>query len=214
MLMTVLRAFARPKQGSFETSYLLSALCVDRRRKGRDTQSWDGHGYPGRPLFPFPSFFRTPNGALRVWARPVGSRGRSAPSTFDRTLGQLERLQRMRLVRSSTVRQVRLARHVMPHVRALPLRASDTALGFIRHKGTWKPFPLTQVEPSISAFLEAPLLPLAEAQGAALSAGAYERGSFLAIGTGLGITPIAFRAASRTSSIRPRTRNFASNEET
>ena len=30
-----------------------------------------GFGYHGRPLFPFHSFFRTPNGALRVWARPV-----------------------------------------------------------------------------------------------------------------------------------------------
>ena len=34
MLMTILRAFAT-KQDSFETSYLLSALCVDRRGKGR-----------------------------------------------------------------------------------------------------------------------------------------------------------------------------------
>ena len=41
---------------------------------------------------------------------------------------------------------------------------AGTALGLVRHKGTWKPSPLTHVEPSIRALLEAPLLLLAEAQ--------------------------------------------------
>src|SRR6516225_4370570 len=33
---------------------------------------------------------------------------------------------------------IRRLEHVMPHARALPLRASDTALGLVRHKGNWK----------------------------------------------------------------------------